>query len=156
MPQKLLYSLAAGCGDGKYLDALGLEFLSQAVQYRLRLLRIPHCVHLVGRNDLGPVKKARVVGGKLLGDGADVLGRIPALHGGRVNYMYQNLGAFNMAQEGMPQADALAGALDEARNIRHDKSGSVSQVYHAQVGIDGGEMIVRNLRAGIADPGEKG
>ena len=51
----------------------------------------------------------------------------------------------------MSQADAFRGAFNQARNISHDKSGSVSQVHHAQMGIQGGKMVIGYLRLCVAD-----
>ena len=56
-----------------------------------------------------------------------------------------------MLEERMSQADAFRGAFNQARNISHDKPGSVSQVHHAQMGIQGGKMVIGYLRLCVAD-----
>ena len=69
--------------------------------------------------------------------------------------MEQKPRALHMAQEVVPQAHALAGALDEAGNIGQDEFGFVAP-GDAQVGREGGEVIVGDLGPGGGEHGEDG
>ena len=56
-----------------------------------------------------------------------------------------------MAQEVVAQACALAGALDNAGDVGHNEADTLVHIYHAQIGIEGGEVIVGDLGMGLAD-----
>ena len=51
----------------------------------------------------------------------------------------------------MSQANALGSSLNQTGDISHDKAGPVSQVHYAQMGIQGGEMVICYLRLCVAD-----
>ena len=61
-----------------------------------------------------------------------------------------------MAQEAQSQAFALAGPLDDAGDVRHDKRFAFAVGHDAQVGLQRGEGIVGNLRLGGRHGGEQG
>ena len=62
-----------------------------------------------------------------------------------------------MAQELVSQADALAGALDQAGDVRHDKADLPSPTLnHTQHRGEGGEVVVGDLGLGRADHGDQG
>ena len=60
---------------------------------------------------------------------------------------------FHMAQKLMAEADALMGALDNARNIRDNKAAAVPHIYHAQIRLQRGKMIVCDFRPCVTDNG---
>ena len=60
---------------------------------------------------------------------------------------------FHMAQKLMAEADPLMGALNNARNIRDDKAAAVPHIYHTQVRLQRGKVIVCNFGPCIADNG---
>ena len=70
--------------------------------------------------------------------------------------MDQHLGALNVLKERMSQTHAFGCALYKARYISHDKTGAVPQVYHAQMGIQGGKMVICNFRLCIAHNRQQG
>ena len=77
--------------------------------------------------------------------------------------MQQQAAALHMAQKVVTKAHALAGALDQARDICADKAGALAHRDNAQSGHQGGKVVVRDLRLsrtdhrnqrGLADIGE--
>ena len=56
----------------------------------------------------------------------------------------------------MPQADALAGALDQAGDVRHDKGGSLANADHTEHRGEGGEVVIRHRGLCLTDDGEQG
>ena len=61
-----------------------------------------------------------------------------------------------MAQEIVPQAYTFRGAVDETGDIRDHKAVHAFHIHHAQVGLQGGEMIVGDLRLRVGDSGKEG
>ena len=61
--------------------------------------------------------------------------------------MQQQTAAVDMAQEVVAEARTLARALDDARNIRHDKVLLLTDRNHAEVGHQSREVVVCDLRA---------
>ena len=55
----------------------------------------------------------------------------------------------------MAETGALAGALNDAGDVRHDEAGFLIDVHHAEVGEEGGEVIVRDLRLRLGHDGEQ-
>ena len=62
--------------------------------------------------------------------------------------MQQQAAAIDMAQEVMTEAGALARALDDARDVRHDEVLLLAHGDHAQIGHEGREVVVGDLRTG--------
>ena len=69
--------------------------------------------------------------------------------------MHQHPGALDMPQEIMAQAQALTGALHQAGNIRQHKA-VFPLLYDAQVGLQGGKMIIGDLRPSGGEHGKHG
>ena len=82
-------------------------------------------------------------------DGVKVRHRVPALAAGHVHHMDQQTAAVDVPQEVVAQAGALAGALDDAGDVRHDEADALIHVHHAQVGEQGGEVVVGDLGLGL-------
>ena len=59
--------------------------------------------------------------------------------------MNQNLGTFDVLQELEAQAQTFAGTFDDTCDVSHNKA-CVMELYHAQVRVDGCEVVVCNLR----------
>ena len=112
-------------------------------------------VHLVGGHDLGPLRQVRAVLLQLRVDGVKVLHRVPALAAGHVNHMDQQAAAVHVPQEVVAQAGALAGALNDAGNVRHDEADAGLYPHHAQIGEQGGEVVVGDLGLGLGYHGEQ-
>ena len=62
--------------------------------------------------------------------------------------------ALHVAQELVPQAHALPGALDEAGDVRHDKGLALGHGDHPQHRGEGGEVVVGDVGLGLADHGD--
>ena len=60
-----------------------------------------------------------------------------------------------MTQEVVAQACAVAGAFNDAGDIRHNEADALIHPHNAQVGIESGEVIVCDLGLGLGDNGEK-
>ena len=97
----------------------------------------------------GRVGQVRAVLLQLRVDGVKVLHRVPALAAGHVHHMDQQAAAVHVPQEVVAQAGALAGALDDAGDVRHDEADAVLHPHHAQVGEQGGEVVVGDLGLGL-------
>ena len=61
-----------------------------------------------------------------------------------------------MAQEIVAQARAVRRALDDAWNIRRHKGLPFAHIDHAQIGVEGGKVVVGDLGVGPADHAEEG
>ena len=70
--------------------------------------------------------------------------------------MHQQTAAVDMPQEIVAQACALAGALNDAGDIRHDKGHALVHIHHAQVGIQGGKVVVGDFGMGLGYHTQKG
>ena len=53
-----------------------------------------------------------------------------------------------------PRPGALAGALDDAGDVRHDEADALVHIDHAQIGVQGGEVVVGDLGLGLGDHAE--
>ncbi|SCJ76342.1 Uncharacterised protein [uncultured Blautia sp.] len=69
--------------------------------------------------------------------------------------MDQQAAAVHVPQEVVAQAGALAGALNDAGNVRHDEADAVLYPHHAQIGEQGGEVVVGDLGLGLGYHGEQ-
>ena len=69
---------------------------------------------------------------------------------GAVHEVDEEPGPLDVAQERVPEAGPARRALDEPRDIgdrRAASSSSIAEVHHAEVGLEGGERVVGDLRA---------
>ena len=73
---------------------------------------------------------------------------------GHVHHMYQQPAAVHVAQEVVAQAGALAGALNDAGDVGHDEADALIHPHHAQVGEQGGEVVVGDLGLGLGHHGQ--
>ena len=55
----------------------------------------------------------------------------------------------------MTQTCAVSGALDDAGDIRHDEGDALLHIHHAQIGEEGGEVVVGDLGLSPADHAEQ-
>ena len=92
---------------------------------------------------------------ELLIDGVEILHRIPALAAGYIHHMDKQTAPVNVPEEIMTQAGTLGGALDDAGDIRHDEGHALLDVNHAQVGEQGGEVVVGDFRPCVGGDGEQ-
>ncbi len=65
--------------------------------------------------------------------------------------MQQQAAALNVPQEIVAQAGALRRALDDAWNIRRHKGLPFAHIDHAQIGNQGGEMVIGDFGAGFGN-----
>ena len=70
--------------------------------------------------------------------------------------MDQQPAAVHVPQKIVAQAGAFAGALDDAGDVRHDEADAVLHPDHAQVGEQGGEVVVGDLGLCLGDHGQQG
>ena len=119
--------------DGIY-RSFRFKSLAKALHRILLCFRIDG-IRLVGRNDLRNLEQRHAVLPKFPVNGFHVLYRIPAFGTGCVHHMDQQPCPLDMTQEIVPKSDAFRGTIDQARNIRHDESLTLPQVYHAQIGL---------------------
>src|SRR4051794_12008636 len=109
-------------------------------------------VDLVERDQPGPVLEAAVAA-ELVLDRREVVDGVAArLHRSRVYDVYQGGAALDVAEELVAEAAALAGALDQAGDVR-DGEGGLAGGDDAQVGDQGGEGVVGDLGTGPRDRG---
>ena len=112
-----------------------------------------HGVGLVEDEELGLFGEAAAVGLELVADGAP--GFDGAL-GGAVDEVEEDGAAFDVAEEAVTEARAFVGAFDEAGDVREDELLGVGEADDAELGVQGGEGVVRDFGAGCAgDDGEE-
>lgn len=66
-----------------------------------------------------------------------------------IHNVYQHTGPLNMAQKVQSETGPFGCAFDQSGNIRHDKVFARSDPDYAQIGLQGREMIIGDLRFGI-------
>ena len=121
----------------------------------LQLALVVQQIGLVGHRDLGPVGQLHAVLLQLGVDGVEIGNGVPALAAGHVHQVDQQAAAVDVAQEVVAQAGAFAGALDDAGDVRHDEADTLVHVHHAQIGVEGGEVVVGDLGVGLAHHAQK-
>ena len=112
-------------------------------------------VALVGGDDLHTRCQHVAVGAQLGIDGLKVLDRVASLAAGDVHQMHQQAAAVDVAQKIVAEAGAVARALDDARDVRHDERRTLRHVYDAQVGEEGREVVVCDLRVRLRHHGQQ-
>ena len=135
-------------GNRINLDVRALEVLFEAFEVLLRARQI----HLVGGDDLRPLGQI-AVGHQLIADVLEILDRVAPLAARDIHHMHQQACALHMAQEADAQPHAVARALHQTGDIRHDEIRAVLAA-DAQIRGQRGEMIIRNLRARRRHDGE--
>ena len=71
-----------------------------------------------------------------------------------VQHVQEQRRALDVRQEAVPEAGALAGPLDEAGDVGDDRR-PLTEIQHAQVGVDRGERIGRDLGVRPRQRGEQ-
>src|SRR5699024_7094909 len=140
--------------NAKHPDTLRLELFAKPL-YRIFIPGI-NSIDLISRYNLRLFHHLRIIGLQFFIDLVNILYRIPSFCRSCVYQMDQHPCPLNMTQELMAQPYALGSALNKPGNICNDKSLASFKIYHSQMGINGGEMIIGNLRTGIAHSGKKG
>ena len=140
-------ALMGCCGDLHQREALGLHMGAEPLQ----IFRVGHNVHLVGGYDLGPLGEIGAVLLQLGVDGVKIRHRVPALAAGHVYHMNQQTAAVDVPQEIVAQTGALTGAFDDAGNVSHDEGHALVHPHHAQIGIEGGKVVIGDLGLGLGD-----
>ena len=70
--------------------------------------------------------------------------------------MDEEAAAVDVAEEVVAEAGALAGALDDAGDVRHHEADALLHPDDAEIGVEGGEVVVRDLGLGLGDHAEEG
>ena len=70
--------------------------------------------------------------------------------------MDQQAAAVDVPQEVVAQARALAGPLDDAGDIGHDEGHALVHIHHAQVGVQGGEVVVGDFGVDLGHHAQQG
>ena len=109
-------------------------------------------IAFVQRDDLGLARQVVTIGLDLRADGSIGAGDILA---GTVDQMQQDPAPLDMAEEAIAEACPFVCPGDQARYVGQNEPG-VGDLDDPEVGIQGREGIVGDLRLGMADPGEKG
>ena len=136
-----------GGGHGEELVAQRLHMGAEGIQLR----RVHQKIRLVGHGDLRPCSQLQAVLLQLRVDGVKVRDGVPPLAAGHVHQMHQQAAPVDVPQEIVAQTRALAGALDDAGDVRHDEADALVHVHHTQIGVQGGEVVVGDFRVGLAD-----
>ena len=147
MPHQLPGTLMGGGGHGEELIAQLLHVGTEGVQ----LLVVHQKIGLVGHGDLRTGGQLRAVLLQFGVDGVEIRNGVAALTAGNVHQMHQQTAAVDVPQEIVTQTGALTGALDDAGNIGHHEADALVHVHHAQIGIQGGEVVVGDLGVGLGD-----
>jgi len=144
-------ALMGGGGHGEELVAQRLHMGAEGIQLR----RVHQKIRLVGHGDLRPCSQLRAVLLQLRVDGVKVRDGVPPLAAGHVHQMHQQTAPVDVPQEIVAQTRALAGALDDAGDVRHDEADALVHIHHPQIGIQGGEVVVGDLGVRLADHAQK-
>ena len=143
---ELVHARTGGGGHAEVRDALALGELHHAGVVLLGTRQVA----LVAHDDGGALSKLVGIHGELGLDDLVVVNRVTTLIGtAQVDDVHDEGRALHVAQELVAQTLALAGALDEAGDVRDDVV-VVLNAHHAEVGLERGEGVVGNLGAGGA------
>ena len=137
-------------GGGGHLQKGVPRFLHMSLQL-LQLLRLLQKVGLVAHHDLRALGKLGRIIFQFFIDGVKIRHRVAPLAAGHIHQMHQQAAAVDMPQEIMSQTRTLTGTLDDAGDIRHDEADTVVHIHNAQIGIEGGEVVVGDLGVRLAD-----
>ena len=137
-------------GDDVRIDAAFLheEFLELQRAFR----GFVGDVHLVEGDELGFVADFLVKEENFVADGVVLLQDVLA---GAVEDVHEHARALDVAQKLEAEADALAGALEQARDVGEDHALEIA-LDDAEVGNDGSEGVVRDLGLGVGDVAQQG
>ena len=105
-------------------------------------------VDLVQDDDLRPLVEPGAVRGELRIDRPPALVRVAF---GRIDHVQQQSRAFEMRKKLVPEPDALARALDQARDVGDDELPTVGRLDSSEHGRERRERIVGNLRPRIRE-----
>ena len=105
----------------------------------------------------GPFEQVGLVPAQLGQQHPLLLRRSDAARGGpcEVDQHAQDAGPLDMAEELVAEALALAGPLDQARDVGDDEFGAGVEPHDAEVGLEGGERVVGDLGLGRGDGGDQ-
>ena len=148
---KRLNPLAGSRGDAEEGVSLLLHKLPEVFD-----LLLGGDVALVGHHNLVALGKLLAEIGQLSVDGLEILLRVAVLAAGDVHHMHNQAAPLHMAQKLVPEAHAVAGALDQSRDIGHDEGFFLRHLHHAQHRGQGGEVVVGDDRFGPADHRDQG
>ena len=113
-------------------------------------------VHLVARHQHGTVLQPGAVLLQLGLDGLKVGHRVAALAARHVHHVDKQAAAVDVPQEVVAQARPLSRPLDDAGDVGQDEGDTLLHIHHAQIGKQGGEMVVGDLGPGLAHHREEG
>src|ERR1700682_2917320 len=108
-------------------------------------------IGLAQRKDLRLVRQVVTVGGKFRAHRLVSDARVLA---GADDQVQQHAAALHMAEEAVAEADAFMRAFDQAWNVGEHEF-AAADVTHAELRMQRGEWVIRNLRLGGADGGKK-
>ena len=137
---ELAQPLARRGGDGEDPQAA----LSEVVEHDVGEVAAVGHVDLVERDQPRPVLQPAVAA-ELVLDDVEVVDRVATgLHGHGVDDVDQGGAPLDVTQEVVPQPAALAGALDQPRDVG-DGEGGLPRGHDAQIGHQGRERVVGDL-----------
>ncbi len=90
-----------------------------------------------------------VVANQFVFDDGDGFDRIDLIERRDIDDMQQQVRARQMPEELVPQPRAFGGAFDQPGNVRHHEAAVRLGCDHAQIGVQGGEGVIRHLRFGL-------
>ena len=128
-------------GKGEEREAQRLNVRAQGLKQAFVL----HDVGLVGDDDLRAGGKLGGILRKLCVDRVKVRDGVAPLAAGNVDDVDEQAAAVDVAQEVVAEARALSRTLDDAGNVGHDEGNALVNVHDAEVGVEGGEVIVCDL-----------
>ena len=115
------------------------------------LLRVLHDVRLGADDERTPLRELGVVGAELLAHGVQVGGGV---RGGEVDHEDEGPASRDVTQEPMAEALAPMGALDQSGDVGHHEP-LLARLRDAEVGRQGRERVVGDLRCGRRQPGQE-
>ena len=106
-----------------------------------------HGVGLGADDDAWTLEQFGFVGAELAQQDPLLLGGRDAVDLDQVEHQTQHAGAFDVAQELVPESPALAGTLDQPGDVGDDEVGGVVDAHDTEVRLERRERIVGDLRA---------
>src|SRR5215472_11986604 len=143
--------LHPGAGHARDQQWRLLRRALQAVLLLLQLARIDR-VDLVQRDDLDLLGELAAIGLELAAHG---LVGLAGMLAGRIDQMQQHAAALDVTEEAVAKARAFMRALDQPGNVGQHELAAVG-IHHAELRMQRGEGIVRDLRPRRADLAEQG
>lgn len=143
-------ALVAGAGDR------GDFFVGEVAAEFVEGVGVDGEVEFIGGDDFGFLGEFGAEGFEFAADFVVVLGGVGGILGVEVEEVDDDLGAFDVTEEGVAESCAVVSAFDESGDVCDDDSAVDADFDDAELWFEGSEGVVGDLGSGGGDGSEEG